>query len=470
MSRRDGDPTSPLSPAPLDKLMAQAGEPGRPEGIQIGMVSFRQPVDSSKVSSDHWLAMARTIEEQYDDFDGFVILHGTDTMAYTTSALSFLLNNLDKPVVVTGSQLPIDDPRTDARQNFVAALHIAGYKATGLPKVREVALVFMDRVLRGNRATKVSSAYWQGFDSPNYPPLGTIGEHIRIRQDLLLRRKDKEGTRRPRFAVDKALAKFVRVILVHPALTPDQLKADLQSPDLEGVILLTYGAGNMPDSAGFLQPIKEAIEGHSGYPRKLVILNVTQCLQGTVEMGLYQVSSGLLEAGVASGLDMTLEAALTKMLWALRRYKGDDVRTQLQISQSGEQSESLIELLFRSSEPGDVVAPEARGWPGRFDSTRLKRVLLRLQGLSFDLHDSTRPASIRVFINDPHADGTTDPEGRHCVQDIALATIPPGGDLLRDITSQAIQILDEGTVSVVLVGINAAISCRAIRLSVYTEA
>jgi len=469
------NPASALKPASLEELFNAVHGLGEKEGIELGMVSFHDPVDSSDISSGHWLAMAEAIEEHYDDFNGFVVLHGTDTMAYTTSALSFLLNNLDKPVVVTGSQLPITDPRTDGVMNLTSAVHIAGYKAADLPKISEVVLCFMNVLLRGNRATKVSSTQWQGFASPNFPPLGTLGEYITINKDLRL--KLEVGEEKPQFYADKSLASEIKIILVNPGLTPEQLERDLRTEGLEGVILLTYGAGNMPTSPEFIEVIRTAVEGGVEYSTPIVVMNVTQCVEGKVEMGLYEASSGLLEAGVTSGLDMTLEAAVAKIYWVIRKFRGRDIHTQLQIAHRGEQSENLSDLVFdpgtakKQSKAVERIQPEAQQIPGEFDRRKLTRAMVRVQGLGIEPSEDDAPASIHIFLNDIEANRDTPIRSPSFAGEILSDTIPESGNVVRDVTETAKTVVHgREPLSATLVGMNCKLWCRSIHVGLFTDA
>ncbi len=467
-------PTSPnLRPASLVELLSSVPQLGQSEGIELGLVSFEQPVDSSAIGKSHWLAMACAIEEHYEDFDGFVILHGTDTMAYSAAALSFILNNLAKPVVLTGSQLPIQDRRGDAVMNLLAAVHIAGYKSTGLPLVPEVTLCFMDRLLRGNRATKVSASSWQGFDSPNYPWLGTIGESIHIRKKRI--RQAPDNRQRP-FYIERDLADDVRVILVHPGLSPAQLEQDLMSAGIGGAVLMTYGAGSCPSSPDFLGPIRAAIRGESPFTQPLPLVNITQCLEGTVEMRRYEASAGLLEAGVASGDDMTLEAALAKMYWALGRFKGRDIRSQLQRNRCGEKSQSLLDLSFspgramEEENASPAIEPPAEAVPGRYSPERLKSASLRVLGLGLVPRVGAVDCGVRIFINRPGASEKTNPKSAYFAGEFSANQISQDGTLLATVSRSARAVVDAGPVAVSLVGVNADVWCRSIHLALYLEA
>ncbi len=467
-----------LKPASLKELLDVVPNLGFREGIELGMVSFKKPVDSSDVMSVHWVTMAKIIFEYYEDFDGFVILHGTDTMAYTTSALSFILNNLQKPVIVTGSQLPITDPRTDAVQNLVTSVHIAGYKAKSLPKIPEVLLCFRDTLLRGNRATKYSSSGFIGFISPNYDPIGKLGEHIDIREELIL---DINNENADFFITDitENSNNDIKVIPVNPSITPDQLERDLKTEGIDGVILLTYGTGNMQTSQGFIDVISEAVKGGEGYAKPIPVFNVTQCLQGTVEMGLYEASGGLLEAGVTSGLDLTLEAALGKISWALIRFGNiQDTHNQLQFSQRGEQSKNLHDLKWKDKSDFEYIKNETtriitvgKNIPGKYVAAKLNSSLIRIQGLKVKKENTNKKINIKVFINNPNATVSTSDKSAECVYSINdIEQINENGNLVFDATKTSRNVVQSGNpVYISLVAENCSIQCRAIFFSLYTD-
>jgi L-asparaginase len=291
----------------------------------IAYESVPKPIDSSNVQPEDWVALARHIGERYFEYDGFVVLHGTDTMSYTASALSFLLENLGKPVILTGAVLPIDIVRSDARENFVLALEIASQVADELC---EVAICFDARIYRGNRTIKYSSAKFQAFVSPNYPALAESAFTIEYARETWRPRPQKP------FAYYDRMDDRVALLKYYPGLLPAQLEATLNIPNLRGLVLETYGNGNLPDFPWLLDRLRAAIE------RGLCIVNVTQCTAGRVEQGHYQVSQGLEDMGVLSGRDLTTAAALTKLMYLLGRYEDPaTIRRLVETNLRGEMAE-----------------------------------------------------------------------------------------------------------------------------------
>lgn len=290
-----------LVPFNLDNILQQVPELNKLQ-VNLEAVSFPEPIDSSDMHPKHWAKMAGIIREHYDKVDGFVILHGSDTLAFTASALSFMLEGLHKPVILTGSQLPIGMIRTDARENLITAVEIAATQVAGVPLVKEVAVYFEYKLYRGNRTSKFSTEAFEAFDSPNYPVLAEAGVHLNFHHgDLYQPRHD-------RFQVCEAYSNEVLVVTLFPGLSERVMESVFQQGQSRAIILRTFGSGNAPQHPGFLKLIEYYIAAGN------IVLNVSQCRKGVVEQGRYATSRRLNELGVLSGGDMTFEAAITKSM------------------------------------------------------------------------------------------------------------------------------------------------------------
>jgi L-asparaginase len=294
---------------------------------ELDYISFDPTVDSSNMNPERWIHLANIIEEQYEAFDGFVVLHGSDTMSYSASALSFMLENLNKPVIFTGSQLPLGVNRTDGKENFITSVEIASHHEDDTPIVPEVCIYFENELYRANRTFKYNAENFDAFRSVNYPVLADVGVYIKY---------NKNAIRRPNFKkmkVHKQLDTSVAVLKLFPGITDEVVRGTLGIKGLKAVVLETYGTGNTHTDDSFISILKEAID------QGLFILNVTQCKGGAVEHGKYQASVPLSEAGVVSGLDMTLESAITKLMFLLGKgYSGSKLKSAMQTSLRGELS------------------------------------------------------------------------------------------------------------------------------------
>ncbi len=294
---------------------------------EITHCAIRIPIDSSNMQPEIWGELVEIIEQNYSCCDGFVILHGSDTMSYTASALSFMLQNLDKAVILTGSQLPIGDLRTDAKENLITAIQIAALQEEGKPCVREVGLYFEYKLYRGNRTTKISAEQFEAFNSPNYPTLITSGVHLEVRRELLL--KNESGLP---FKAYKSMSSSVGILKLFPGITKDFVEAILLKSNLKGLIIETFGSGNTTTTQWFIDLLEQAVS--QGFP----LVNVTQCPAGAVSMGDYGTSLELRRIGIISGKDITTEAALTKLMFLLANDPGDynHLKARFEESLSGE--------------------------------------------------------------------------------------------------------------------------------------
>ncbi len=298
-------------------------------GYHLDAVTPFNPIDSSQTEPRHWQSIAQSISEHYNNYDGFVVLHGTDTMAYTASALSYMLDGLAKPVILTGSQLPLGIPRTDARENLTTAIELAGATdSNGHPRVPEVCIYFDYRLFRGNRASKFDSDKFQAFQSPNYPALVEVGTVIRF-QDRYIRPVDG-----PLFKLRKGIDPGVAGIRLFPGMAKSVVTPLLESADNRVLLMETFGMGNAPTHSWLLDALRHYI--NSGR----TVVSVTQCRGGYVDMGRYHSSTALREMGVVSGRDMTFEAAITKIMWLLGNdYTGFELEKSINKDLKGELTE-----------------------------------------------------------------------------------------------------------------------------------
>ena len=273
---------------------------------EIDTFSFDEPIDSSNMNTDYFVSIAQVLEDNYANFDGFVVLTGSDTMSYTSSAISFMLENLSKPVIFTGSQLPIGHLRTDAKENLITSIEIACARKNDLPVIQEVCLYFEYKLYRANRTTKINAEQFEAFASLNYPPLAESGVHLDFNYELLLKSIKNDS-----LIVRKSLNNNVVVLKLFPGITETVVKSITQSPNLKGIVLETYGSGNAPTYPWFIKLLEVAI--HNG----IHIVNVTQCVGGSIILGHYETSVDLKRIGVIDGKDITTESAIAKLMYLL---------------------------------------------------------------------------------------------------------------------------------------------------------
>ncbi|MBF0305896.1 MAG: asparaginase [Alphaproteobacteria bacterium] len=401
------DPDSPQVVVPWDEYVRRTPQfaPGQPAfiGCRVDAYAFDKPLDSCNVGPGEWVMMASIIEKHHDEYDGFVILHGTDSMIYSASALSFMLINLKKPVILTGAQIAyLFNSRNDGAQNMVTAIGFANPKLSGVPLVPEVCIYFNHKLLRGNRARKQDASGFDAYYTPNFPPLGEAGNRLFVDERLVLKPNDQA------FQVVRRLQPNVLTFDVYPGIQNTELARNiLNTKGIAGIVLRAFGSGNIPTKPEFLKVFRDA------HAKEIVVQNVTQCLHGFVELGMYETSAELLEVGMVTGFDITPEAALCKLMVLLadEDLSFEERAQKAQRSVAGEMSRSLYVQALKQQKALEVrddsdpvrLAPD-RPIEGNWRGDKVFNASLRLYGGRITLLEDSPHIGIEVYLNTKSGD------------------------------------------------------------------
>lgn len=467
MPKDPNDPDSPQVVVNWEKFKELT--PGLDEenlGFRVDAYST-VPLDSCNIGPKEWKEMADAIKKNYDDYEGFVILHGTDTMVYTASALSFMLQNLGKPVIITGAQLAyLFNVRNDGFQNMISAIQIANPKHTKIPVIPEVCIYFDGTLLRGNRSRKLNASGFDAYQTPNYSPLAIAGESIQVDERLIRKIPEKS------FTTKTLLEPNVVAIHFFPGIQDGLiLERILSDPNLKGVVLNAYGAGNIPTNQQVMNLIKQVTN------RGVVVLDVTQCGGGKVELGMYETNALLLDIGVVSGVDITPEAALTKLMVLLgdEDMESHEVALKVQQDIAGEQSLSIYTTEFKSTDNLVDSANVRQRIPAanideKWDSPDdLDRIMLRFRNGKIQTKDKETYAKIKLFFNLTSDDKLDEKSPKY----LGLFRRLPNDDptiLFFNITEKAKKVLGtRASFTVVLCSEDSSFSWESVELTIFKK-